>query len=77
MNNLKINQNTKDWVRYQISTQLRNTFQSTETFFECDGDEYMFVKPFLRSKGYLIPTTKTYKIVFGDTYEHFDFQLIK
>jgi hypothetical protein len=77
MSNFKINQNTKDWVRYQISTQLRNTFQSTETFFECDGDEYMFVKTFRRSKGYLIPITKTYKIVFGKSYENFEFESIK
>jgi len=77
MNKLKINQINKDWVRYQITTQLRNTFQFTETFFECDGDEYMFVKTFRRSKGYLIPTTKTYKIVFGDKVSNFEFELIK
>ena len=77
---MKINKYAKTFIEYQISTQLlkgASVFNATKTFFECDGDEYMFIKTFRRRNGYTLPVIRTYKIVFDKIQPTFEFELIK
>lgn len=77
MSNLKINQFAKNVIEYHISTQLKNPYESTKTFFECDGDEYMFIKTFRKRNGVKLERIQTYKIVFDETNTSFKFESIK
>lgn len=64
---LKINQYGERTIEAQIINQIRSTpYQTSYSFFECDGDEYMFYKTFRKNPkgGAGLPVFKTYQIVY-------------